>query len=209
MATDAPAPGLTARHVATAAAVLLVAHLLDGWAFSHLVLDGVNSRDWGRLLRVMGFLPTWFVAALALWLCDRAAGLARPGRRALLLAAAPLAGGAAAEILKLLLRRERPNLHDGAYVFRAFTDNPWSTKSLGLPSSHALVAFSATALLARLFPAAWPVWWALGWGCALTRVLDRKHFLSDVAAAAVVGWLVGWLLWRRCGAPREAAPAPG
>ena len=54
MATDAPAPGLTARHVATAAAVLLVAHLLDGWAFSHLVLDGVNSKDWGRLLRVMG-----------------------------------------------------------------------------------------------------------------------------------------------------------
>jgi undecaprenyl-diphosphatase len=105
-------------------------------------------------------------------------------------------GGLLAEILKLILRRDRPRAHDGEYVFRAFSDRPFHSGGLALPSSHVLVAFSAAAMLARLFPRAAPVWFLLATGCAYTRVATRAHFVSDVMLAALVGFLVPVLLLR-------------
>ncbi|MGH7560630.1 MAG: phosphatase PAP2 family protein, partial [Gemmatimonadales bacterium] len=69
--------------------------------------------------------------------------------------------------------------------------------AIGLPSSHVMVAFAGAAVLARLFPGAAPVGYLLAAGCALTRVLARAHFLSDVVVGAVAGWAVGALIWRR------------
>ena len=180
--------------------LVLGAHLLDGWFYAYFVDTRVYERDWGRLLRVIGYLPTWVFAVIALVLTDwplRASGHAMDAwRRGLLLLAAVAAGGVAAEVLKLLFRRERPRAHEGEYFFRAFSDRPLHTGGLALPSSHALVAFAAAAMLARLFPRAAPVWYALAAGCALTRVAAQAHFLSDVVVAGVVGWLVIALLWR-------------
>ena len=51
-------------------------------------------------------------------------------------------------------------------------------------------------MLARLYPRARWLWYALAAGCALTRVLARAHFLSDVTLAAIIGWAVAALLWR-------------
>ena len=65
-----------------------------------------------------------------------------------------------------------------------------------MPSSHALVAFGAAAVLSRIYPRARIIWWGLAWGCGLSRVAAGAHFLSDVVAAAVIGWLAGWLVWR-------------
>ena len=79
---------------------------------------GVYDRDFGRMLRVVGYLPLWMLLGGALWLQTR------DRRRALLLALTPALGGLAAEVLKILLRRERPGLHDGAYFFRPFSDQP-------------------------------------------------------------------------------------
>lgn len=173
---------------------MITAHLLDPWMFAHFRVDNIYGQDWGRLLRVQGFLPLWLVAAIALALEDREQfGYIRAG----LLAAAPILTGIAGELLKLLFRRERPNAHDGEYVFRAFSERTWSTGGLALPSSHAIVAFGGAAMLSRLFPRARVVWWALAWGCALSRVAAGAHFLSDVTLSALVAWLIVWLLWSR------------
>ena len=173
---------------------ILVAHLLDGLLYTHFRIEGVYGDDWGRALRVMGFLPLWLVAALALSLVDRERyGYARGA----LLAGSATLGGISAELLKLLLRRERPAANDGEYVFRAFSERTFSTGGLALPSSHALVAFGAAAMLSRLFPRARLVWWSVAWGCGLTRVAAGAHFLSDVVVAAIVGWIVAWALWWR------------
>lgn len=196
------------RFLLLLAAATLLAHLLDPLAFRYVRFEGIYGEDWGRFLRVQGFLPLWLVAAAALALQDgdRGRGLWR-GRGALLAAGATL-GGVAAELLKLVFRRLRPG-ELGAYAFRPFSERPFSTGGLGLPSSHALVAFGAAAVLARMFPRARWVWWALAWGCGLSRVAAGAHFLSDVVVAAVVGWLVGVLLWRwlPAGAGRPAAAA--
>jgi membrane-associated phospholipid phosphatase len=172
---------------------VVLAHLLDGWAWTHLVDPEVYGNDRGRLLRVIGYYPLWIVLAAALWLQTR------DRRRALFLGVVPGLGGLAAEVLKLLLRRERPGPHDGEYVFRAFSERTFSTSGLALPSSHALVAFTGAWVLCRLYPRAWPVWLLLAAGCALTRVQAHAHFLSDVTVAALAAWMVVELATRRVG----------
>ena len=182
------------KFLAVAITGLIVAHLLDPLVFQYVQYREVNSQDWGRLLRVMGFLPTWLLAAAALALHDQDRPLRF--RRANLLFFSAALSGLAGEILKLLIRRLRPG-EAGEYIFRAFSERPFSTGGLGMPSSHAVVAFGAAAMLSRLFPRAWPVWWTLGWGCGLTRVLHVRHFFSDVVLAAIVGWLIAALLWSK------------
>src|SRR5215204_2639390 len=110
------------RFVLIAILSLVAAHLLDRFAFEYLRYPEVNSQDWGRLLRVMGFLPTWLIAAIALGLHDH--GRPLPLRRAKLLFFAPALAGLTGEILKLLIRRVRPG-DTGAYLFRAFSDHPF------------------------------------------------------------------------------------
>lgn len=172
---------------------ITAAHLLDPWAYQHLVRPDVYERDLGRLFRVVGYLPLWFLAALALWLQSG------NRRHSAMLALVPTLGGLVAEALKILFRRERPRLHEGEYFFRPFTDQFWYTRDIGLPSSHALVAFSAAWLLCRLWPRAWPVWLLLAGGCVLTRVQARAHFLSDVVVGAVVAYGLVALVWRKYG----------
>ena len=173
---------------------LTLAHLLDDFAFEYLRYPEVHSEDWGRLLRVMGFLPTWLLASWALALHDH--GVPLRFRRAYLLFFSAGLSGLAGEILKILIRRLRPG-ESGEYVFRAFSERTFSSGGLGMPSSHAIVAFGAAAMLSRLFPRAWPIWWLLGAGCGLTRILHGRHFLSDVVLAALVGWSVAALLWSK------------
>jgi membrane-associated phospholipid phosphatase len=180
--------------VLVALAAIVGAHLLDPIAFRHLRLDQVNDQDWGRMLRVMGFVPLWLAAAAALALHDRTPRRRLLRSRAGLLVMAPALGGAVAELLKLLIRRLRPG-EFGGYAFRPFTERLLSTGGLGMPSSHALVAFGAAAILSRIFPRARIVWWGLAWGCAFTRVAAGAHFVSDVVVAAMVGWLTGAIVW--------------
>ena len=130
-------------------------------------------------------------------------------RRAWLLIGSAALGGLAAEILKLLIRRERPAVHDGLYGFRDFGERTWSTAGLALPSSHTLVAFAGAAMLARLYPRARWVGYTLAAGCAATRVLARAHFVSDVVLAAGLGWLVAWALSKRWPLGGIEAPVAG
>jgi membrane-associated phospholipid phosphatase len=198
------------RAALIAALLIAVAHLLDRWAYVNLAMPNVYGSDLGRMFRVMGFVPLWMLAAGALVLHDwpqRARlGTAAVLRRGLLLFGSAALSGIAGELLKLLFRRERPRAHDGEYVFRAFGERPFHSGGLGLPSSHAVVAFGAAAMLTHLFPRAWPIWWLLGVGCALSRVADGAHFLSDVVVSALVAVAVAAAMWRRWG--ERPAPAP-
>ncbi|MBM3908932.1 MAG: phosphatase PAP2 family protein [Gemmatimonadetes bacterium] len=169
--------------------------LADRYFYDNWHNPNVYNLDWGRLMRVMGWAPTWMIAALAMWLHERPDNALQAKRRAWYLVIASLAGGLVAEILKLLLRRERPNVLAGDYSFRLWSENPLSTSGLAWPSSHTMVAFAAATALARLFPRAKWVWYALAAGCAWTRLASRAHFFSDVVLGAFLGWCVGWGVW--------------
>ncbi len=200
MSTSSPPRPRLLRFALASAAAILLAHLVDRWAFAHLAAPDLAGEDLGRMLRVMGFLPLWATAGLALVLHDwpeRAArGTRAAASRGLLLLLGAGLGGLAAELLKLVFRRERPRAHAGEYVFRAWTERPLSTGGLALPSSHALVAWGAAGVLAHLFPRARWVWYALAAGNGYSRVAAGAHFVSDVVLSAVVGLLVAEGLWR-------------
>jgi len=192
--TQEPTPSW-GRWLVLSAVAILAAHLLDETAWRLLRLPTVYEKDWGRLLRSMGFLPTWLLFALAYWLHQRD----HIQRRAhtIFLVLSPAMGGLAAETLKLLFRRLRPDADTFGYAFRSFAEGPWSNRGMGLPSSHALVAWAGAFALARLFPRARWVLYGLAAGCGVTRVMASAHFLSDTVVAACVGWAVVELLWGR------------
>jgi membrane-associated phospholipid phosphatase len=192
------------RWVVLSVVAIVAAHLLDELAWRMVRLPSVYEKDWGRLLRSMGFLPTWLLFALAFWLHQRDAATRRAHTTFLVLA--PALGGLAAELLKLLFRRLRPDAETFGYAFRSFADAPWSNRGMGLPSSHALVAWAGAFALARLFPRARWVFYGLAAGCGLTRVMATAHFLSDTVVAACVGWAVVAALWGRLVAQPDNAP---
>lgn len=193
------------------AAVVLLSHLADSLVWETVRDPRVNDRDWGRLLRSVGYVPTWLFGAAALALASRApAGMPSTGLswRATALLFGPALGGGVAELIKLLVRRQRPGADSAAYLFRPFDVDLWSTRGLGFVSSHTAVAFAAAAILTRCFPATRVVWLLLAVGCAATRVLAGAHYLSDVVGGAVVGWLVADAVWRWCAVRARRLVAP-
>ncbi len=197
-----------AVFIVGAAALIALAHWLDEPAWRLLRDDRIYDKDLGRLLRLVGYLPSWLIVAAAFWLTDRRTRYA--GWRGGLILLAPTVGGALAELLKMIVRRLRPAPDAFAYVFRPYSESLFSTRGLGMPSSHTLVAFAAAAAMSRLFPRTWPIWYLIATGCAVTRVLALGHFLSDTVAAALLGFVAGVLLTRVRGFSRalpSIAPA--
>lgn len=185
--------------------IIAMAHWFDPWAYSHLALPSAGERDWGRMLRILGFAPTWGLVAALFWLESRRDGSAGAElaitARALLVAV--ILGGLASEIAKMLIRRERPADSGGAYQFRAFEVEPFNTSRLGMPSGHTFTAFAGAAALGRRYPKAAPLLLALAAGCGFTRVFAQAHFLSDVAAGAVGGtWIGRFVTDKVAGRPR-------
>lgn len=162
---------------------LAAAWALDGVVFRDGFIDQAQRGDWHRLLRVTGYLPTWIAVATAFALHDRAL------RRAVPLLVGAAGAGLAAEVLKLLVRRERPGPL-GEVVFRPFSEDLFNSAPLGMPSSHAAVAFGAAFILWRLHPRIAPVVLLMALGCGMSRVVERSHFLSDVIGAAIVAEVV-------------------
>lgn len=185
--------------ILAAVTAIAAAHGLDGYAYREWAWAAPAERDWGRLLRVLGYAPTWLVVALLLWLQGRGQ---EPSGRPLVVSARALVfavvlGGIVSEAAKLLIRRERPNVADGAYHFRAFDIDPFNTSRLGLPSGHAMVAFAGAGALSQRYPRATPLLLALAAGCGLTRVFAQAHFLSDVVVGALAGGTLGRWVARR------------
>lgn len=160
-----------------------------------------ENEDWHRLLRVMGYVPTWIVVSVVFALIDwpkvRRMGWFRAMWRPGLLMMAVILSGILAEVLKILIRRERPEMHDGAYVMRSWLEYPFYSGGLSSPSSHTAVAFAAGFMMVHLLPRAGWVWLALAFGCAMTRIMAQAHFVSDTYLAAVVSWAVVHLLWQQ------------
>jgi len=189
-------------YFATMCVALAVASFLDRpvWRAVSELPNSFIGEDWHRALRSMGFLPVWLVISVAMACINsqstnRTKNLRLALRWPLLLSAAVLLAGGLGEILKVLIRRERPLLTGGEYVWRSFTDRPLEGGELGLPSTHAMVAFAAAWMLCRMYSRAAPIWLALATGCAVTRVLDGAHFLSDTVLASAVAFFVVRQLW--------------
>ena len=189
--------------LALALLLALVCIPIDPWFWRTCTLsapDSFRASDIHHIFRQAGHLLPWFLLAVALILSiDLPSRGILPPRHQLLprftIFLSPLLAGLLAEILKRLIGRERPGAHDpsGLYTFKPFLHAFTDGSNMGIPSSHAAVAFGGAFMLLRLFPGAGVV--ALLWatGCAATRILLGAHYLSDVLVAAALGLLASEL----------------
>ncbi len=182
------------RAAAIVVAGFIILSILD-FPLLHLFYMGddrsIENHDWYRMLRVVGFLGTWAVVGFLFILHDRH----RHRGAAVFLSA--LTAGALAELLKLIIGRERPvdgnQIQEGWYHFRPFLSGFTDGSNLGLPSSHAATAFGGCLMLAALIPNTRRFLILLALGCGITRMLTGAHFATDVYAGAILGWLVSIL----------------
>lgn len=203
------------RWISVAAgAAFVLSLLLDHWAY-HAMLMGKEAAEAlasYQLVREVGTLRFWAAVALAV-------GALRPGswRRRVRAAAgvflAAAIAGLAAEVLKVVIGRDRPLYHDGAWVLRPLGDR--FRGGMGFPSSHAATAFGGavgvwlfTGERPRVHLALGICVGALSIGCAASRMLTGAHFLSDVVGGAILGWIAARVARGGIG-PRCARRWPG
>jgi len=94
--------------------------------------------------------------------------------------------------LKMLISRQRP----GRVLGRTVVLGPEvAGVNSSFPSGHATSAFALACGLCLIYSRgrAWFLWWAFA--CAVSRVSDGMHFVSDVVAGAWLGWEMALWLW--------------
>src|SRR5262249_25019909 len=137
---EAMKPARIGAFAALSIGGLAVASALDGPVASAFSRREISySYDLYTMFRLAGFLPVWLVVSAAFVAIDSARGWRHAWRRGGLLAAAVIVSGGIAELLKLVIRRERPGLLLVAYGFRPWHESPYTNDGLGSPSSHTAV----------------------------------------------------------------------
>ncbi len=181
---------------------LTITVLLDTPVY-HAISDPtkqIELYDAYHFFRALGYLPFWLFVAAAMFahaLRSRRKGYSPANREtlsALLVALAPIVAGLAAEVLKMAIGRERPLLHEGRHVFKPFLRGFVDSGGLGMPSSHAAVAFGGATAIAIVFPGTRAIAFIAASACAFTRLLTGAHFLSDAFLGAFVGYAAAKIL---------------
>lgn len=183
------------------AGLLLIAFALDrpvaNWVYDHRPAvprhyieyqNGPVSREdtWAKVIKWPGdFRFTLVVAALVLILHRdhlKASGFVC------------LAGifSGINSLLKWVFGRTRPLRPDELPGWNFFNEGPmglFNHQDVSFPSGHAALAFATAAALSVLWPRLAVLFYILAAVVGLERILENAHFLSDVVAAAFVGWL--------------------
>lgn len=149
---------------------------------------------------VFGRIWPWIGLALVLifrhWAGTDGAKVKRGLRCGVLVLLTPGLAGLAAEALKIVTRRMRPEANDGWWAFKAWPRGgvgEWlEVSGLGLASSHAAVAVGGALAAAAILPKEKGLVWTLAALCVIGRVAVGAHFVSDV----VVGAAIGYATWR-------------
>jgi membrane-associated phospholipid phosphatase len=142
-----------------------------------------TSNDIAAVTRRMGQPEVFVTTSLGLvgiGLVARKPEIARAGGRA----ATSLALAAAIELsLKAIVGRARPDAGLGAFHYEPLSG------SVSLPSGHTTVAFALATSLGGEVRSTWARagLYGLAAGTAWSRVNDDRHWLSDVAAGALIG----------------------
>lgn len=94
---------------------------------------------------------------------------------------------------KFLFARDRPYKNDGAYDFDFV-----SAGQTSFPSGHTARAFSFVTPWVMYYPSPYTyALFALPAGTAIARIAEGKHWLSDVAAGAAIGFSMGYYLSKK------------
>jgi len=98
-------------------------------------------------------------------------------------------------ILKVSVKRLRPFQQEPIEIFTTvlyFMKDNFNTWNFSFPSFQSMFVFSALPVLNKEFPRFKYIWFVFACLVAFSRVYFGVHYLSDVLAGAVIGYLIGW-----------------
>lgn len=182
------------------AAAALATHPADDYVNEHVVGNRV-ANDVFKLGKWVGSAEVQIGSAVGLWAVGRyvvapATGAPHTNRLSHLgfdLLRAQIVSQAMVHGIKYSVRRDRP-----------------TGECCAFPSGHAATAFAAAAVLERHlgYRASWPALVGATY-VAASRLVDNRHFLSDVMFGAAVGEAAGWTVVGRHGRDEYALlPVP-
>jgi undecaprenyl-diphosphatase len=143
------------------------------------VMSRVTQLGQGWLLGTMGVAVAGIGYATRRWV------IVKPG-----LASVPalIASGLVVRFMKIAFGRPRPRVVDQGLL-------EWGPSLVSghnsFPSGHAGTAFAFAAVFSAWIPMGRPFFYAGAVVIALSRIVVDAHFLADVVAGALVGWIVG------------------
>jgi len=174
------------------AGILLIVAGLACIAFdrrsSHYLYDHVSAGLW-RFLDSTTHLAKashWLIAAGIFYLVSLHEHWQTVRLCALAFIASVALGSIVLHAIKLVLGRRRPrdDMEMGLYGFMPLAFN---TDYNSFPSGHALTIMCVAVIACAVWPALWPLWFAVALWLGLTRALLTAHYLSDVFVGAGIG----------------------
>lgn len=97
-------------------------------------------------------------------------------------------------LLKVIVQRSRPFQLAIVSTLPVLAKNSHLTWNLSFPSFQAMLAFCAIPILSKEFPRLKYVWILFASLIAFSRVYFGLHFLSDVIAGGLIGYLIGAII---------------
>ena len=101
------------------------------------------------------------------------------------------AAGISVQILKHIIGRARPAITESFVMIGPTLEKRYDS----FPSGHSAVVFCFACVLSRQFPQFRIAFYCIASIIGLMRVVDLSHFPSDVAAGALLGVIIGNILW--------------
>ncbi|MEK6741814.1 MAG: phosphatase PAP2 family protein [Nanoarchaeota archaeon] len=99
-------------------------------------------------------------------------------------------------LLKVVVQRQRPYQLELVSVAQGLAENAHKVWDFSFPSFQAMMVFCAVPLLSKEFPKFKYVWVIFACLVAFSRVYLGVHFLSDVIAGALIGYMIGYFIMR-------------
>jgi len=189
--------------LAAGGAAALAAHPADDYVERHIVGNS-TATDVFKLGKWVGSAEVQVGASVGLWLVGRY--LVPPGpdgsrtnkasHLGFDLMRAQIVSQVLVQAMKYAVQRDRP-----------------TGECCAFPSGHAATAFAAASVLERHlgYRASWPALVAASY-VAASRLVENRHFLSDVVFGAALGEATGWTIVGRHGRGEYAlqpVPVPG
>ncbi len=94
-------------------------------------------------------------------------------------------------LLKISVQRMRPYLQDVVSTLPVLMSNSHSTWNFAFPSFQAVLVFCAIPILSKEFPKFKYAWIIFAVLVAFSRVYFGLHFMSDVIAGGLIGYVIG------------------
>jgi membrane-associated phospholipid phosphatase len=170
----------TLYWLAWGTAASLAIHPADDWVNNHLSTSE-SAKDVFVLGKYIGSFPVLIAAAGTTYVVGKARSSRRGQHLGMDLIEATLLADGMTQITKVAVRRERPIRDDGTRA-----------SGFAFPSGHAAGTFAAATVLQQHLGWKWAVpTYTIASYVAMSRLVDDRHWASDVTAGAALGIIVG------------------